>query len=507
MKEVHKFLKELGIPELDIVAEVIEKVLPKYMTDEEISNEIHKQDVSKIERAYKTDSSEKKNRLRKKLLETSFILARFQNGEKGYRKADQVYFETDKLNLYFSENDSYGFVDPGYPESVRILLEDLGTTSFVRIKRKEKNPGGHVVIRDYHGRHKRGINGFDPDIKVDGLENAIESPSVKKSAFIWNEIAVPHSDCVRGIVESSGRRTYEDSNKDEQVSKCGELLINTAWLPDSDRNLHKPSELTLDDLPESFTHDERLANQLGMKKNVEAKLAEEAGISRETLDRAKQIENAPPEVQQQIYSLLSGENKKKTQQQESISYPKALFETFSKPGKGEANDNGTGNRGFSPNPSRRREKTSEEIEAAIENEGAEERSLFAVQKKWNGKNDQVRVDFVEWYGGQCQICEQTFTQSNGEPYFEGLYLVSRTTAEWVDRAGNVLCLCPWHSAMFQFGTREVDEDIIQQVMRLKVKAEGGDGHPAIRMKLCGEPVEIEFAEKHLIDLQEMIKKS
>ena len=61
--------------------------------------------------------------------------------------------------------------------------------------------------------------------------------------------------------------------------------------------------------------------------------------------------------------------------------------------------------------------------------------------------------------------------------------------------------------MFQFGPKEVEGDIIQQVMRLKVEAEGGDGHPTIRMKLCGEPVEIEFAEKHLIDLQEMIKKS
>ena len=61
--------------------------------------------------------------------------------------------------------------------------------------------------------------------------------------------------------------------------------------------------------------------------------------------------------------------------------------------------------------------------------------------------------------------------------------------------------------MFQFGTKEVEEDILQQVMRLKVEAEGGDGPPRIRMKLCEDPVEIKFADKHLIDLQEMIKTS
>ncbi len=80
-----------------------------------------------------------------------------------------------------------------------------------------------------------------------------------------------------------------------------------------------------------------------------------------------------------------------------------------------------------------------------------------------------------------------------------------TTAEWLDRVGNVLCLCPWHSAMFQFGPKEIDEEIIQQVMHLKVQAEGGKDKPAIRMKLCGKLIEIEFAENHLIDLQEMIK--
>ena len=50
------------------------------------------------------------------------------------------------------------------------------------------------------------------------------------------------------------------------------------WLPDSDGNMHKPEELGLDDLPESFKRDEKLANELGMKKDVVAKLAEEVGV-------------------------------------------------------------------------------------------------------------------------------------------------------------------------------------------------------------------------------------
>ena len=280
-EEARKFLQELGVPELDIVEEVIEKILPKYMDDSvTVDPEENEHDLKTIERAYKTDSAEKKNRLRKELFETPFILSKFQNGERRYCRPNQVYFETYELSLYFSGNDLYGFVDLRYPESVRILLENLGVTNSVRIRKRGKDTRGHVVIANSRGRHVRGIDGFDPDIEVDGLENSIEHSSVEKSVFIWNEIATPHSDCVCGTVESSGRQTYENSWKNERVSEnFGRLLIDNAWLPNSDGHLHKPSELTLDDLPESFIRDEKLADQLEMKKNVVAKLLEEANIS------------------------------------------------------------------------------------------------------------------------------------------------------------------------------------------------------------------------------------
>ena len=506
-----KFLQELGIPDLDIVEEVIEKLLPKYLNGSvTVDLEKSEHDLMKINRAYETDSAEKKERLRSELMKTPFILVKLKNGEREYGKIGKVYFETDDLRLYFEGNKSGAFVDSKYSESAMELLRNLGVKEHLRVIQKEINSKGYVIIRAYHGNHVRGIDGFDPDIVVDGLENALESPSVEKSIFIWNKIAVPHSNYICGFVESSSRQTYEDSREKRHVSEnFGRLLIDNAWLPNPDGHLHKPGQLTLDDLPEPFVRDEILADRLGMKKNVVAKLAEEAGISEKVLNRAKQIEDATPEIQQQIDSLLQKGDQEKPQQQENIPYTKALAEAFLKPGKEKVDIDGTGgNGGSSPNPTRRREKISEDIADAIENEGEpDERFSLGLRKKWNGKNDQVRMDLAEWYDGRCQICENTFTQCNGDPYFEGLYLVSYTTAGWINRVGNVLCLCAWHGAMFQFGPKEVEEDIIQQILRLKVQQEGGDGNSSIRMKLCGEPVEIKFAEKHLIDLQEMVKKS
>jgi hypothetical protein len=123
------------------------------------------------------------------------------------------------------------------------------------------------------------------------------------------------------------------------------------------------------------------------------------------------------------------------------------------------------------------------------------------------KNDAVRVKLLAWYEGQCQICGRTFPQRNGEPYFEGLYLVPYTRAEWIDRPGNVLCLCPWHSAMFQFGSKQVDMDIPSHVLAFVPGAAGGNGQAAIDLTLCGTVERIRFHEDHFIELKVMIQQS
>ena len=42
---------------------------------------------------------------------------------------------------------------------------------------------------------------------------------------------------------------------------------------------------------------------------------------------------------------------------------------------------------------------------------------------------------------------------------------------------------------------------------LEQRGEGGDGTSAVRIKLCGKECKIRFKEKHLLDLQEMVKVS
>ena len=110
------------------------------------------------------------------------------------------------------------------------------------------------------------------------------------------------------------------------------------------------------------------------------------------------------------------------------------------------------------------------------------------------------------YGGKCQICDDTFPERDGKPFFVASYIVERQKPEGVDTSANALCLCPDHFAKFKHGAIEA-EDIPTQIKNFQTESEGGDRKPVLDIKLCGEKCEIRFKEKHLLDLQELIKVS
>jgi predicted restriction endonuclease len=125
---------------------------------------------------------------------------------------------------------------------------------------------------------------------------------------------------------------------------------------------------------------------------------------------------------------------------------------------------------------------------------------------WDRKDSAVRGFLQAEYLGHCQICGHTFPKTDGTPYFEGLYLVPRLQADWVDREGNVLCLCANCCAKLQFGAVEAD-GLVEQIMSHRGLNEGGSRPITVTITLLGEERKIEFTERHVIDLQEMLKAS
>lgn len=469
------FLKELGIPELDIVAEVREKLLPKYRNDPNISIDENKRDLKKIEKAYETDSQKKQSRLRDALLKTPFIFAdRPNEGGTPYRKPDEVYFGSDELRMYFSGSNSFSYVSLDHPQSA--LFKELGIKKTVRVFRKEKDLQDFVSIENSRGWHERGLDGFDPNIRVDGLEYALSVPTLEKSVFIWNHIAIPNVDCLRGTVETSRKQTYESSEKEERISsKFGRLLINEDWLPDSDGHMHKPSELTLDDLPESFVHNERLAQKLGMQKNAVKKLAEEVGVEPEDIEAIKQN---PEEFKQWRETVAK---------KASPAFPTSSVS----------------------DPVRREKKTSTQYDDAPQKEyEIRDRSVRPTRgsiqpKTWLREqytNDSEQVI--------CQICkdEMPFKKRNGEYYFEAVEALSKDHLP-KEHEAQFLALCPLCAAMYDEFVKQ-DDNAMEKFKEELIRSEDKSAADELTLPLClGEhDTSIRFVETHWKDMKTILRK-
>jgi len=242
--------------------------------------------------------------------------------------------------------------------------------------------------------------------------------------------------------------------------------------------------------PQEFTHGaEARADRSSVKKQegVEHPSAEPSETEKEG---AGNIQEEAPNMADQGLSILS--------------YPDVFRKALDKPSRFTSTEEDL-EYGIVSNPSRRRERTRNEIATALQSEPVrEDRYEFVRVGRWVAKNEATRVKLREWYGGKCQICGATFQKRNGDPYFEGLYIVSRTRANWIDRPGNVLCLCANCCAQFLYGSVEATSDIMERIKSLRTHHEGGEEMPSFQIALCGRLVNITLNEKHLIDMQQLL---
>ena len=492
-EEVRGFLRELGVQEWNIVDDVIEHILPKYeRNDSPISVAEHSADIEKIRRAYSTDSQTtqtNRTRLRDRLLETPFILTEKTHTEKAtYCEPNQLYFPSDELRLYFEDNDSCAFVNLDvYSPLVTELLKELGVADNVKVTTKEPNREGYVDISNSHGWHVRGLSGFDPYIEADGLEHGINAPTPEKSSYIWNEIARRYISCIIGTIETATKKTYENKEEQQMTSQFGELLIETAWLPDSAGNMHKPCELTLDDLPESFVRDASLAEQLGMKKDEEAELAEKVGIPVEWIEVLKEAPRevlSSPETLERIKELVGREDLVKRPVTNSRSREPEFPE--------------------SPvnNPDYRAAKIDEDLNdsPAVEFE-PRQRSV-----RLTAPREAARVWLMAEYTNNdeqmiCQICkkEMPFKKRDGEYYFESVEALNKEQYP-IEHETQFLALCPECAARYKEFIKKDEDAMRKMIDQLKVSE-----NMHISLRLGDLNTTLRFVEKHWRDIRQILK--
>lgn len=418
-KKVRQFLQKLDIPQWDIVDEVVKTTLPKYSQNPSaVSINEHMVDIEKIAKAYRTSGRSRKMALQIGLEATRFILTegtRDHNPE--YYKPKELYFPIGKLRLYFAGDSTYKFVSSEYHDKHIEMFRELRISDTIRITCKSK-PGTTDDIRlPKHGRYyRRGLKGFDPDIQVDGLKHALMNPSVEKSKIIWEHIVIPYSHCIKGKILRSSRQNFSVHAKmlkeNEETSDFGHLLRENAWLPDSDGSMHKPSELTLKELPEEFFPDERLADQLGMQKNAVAELAEEAGISVEIIETIRKN----PEECAEFFKELQA--KKVLSTPHTPSGPSVSAPSSGGSSQGETSHEET------DNSSGRHEGDGDSVDMLLPEEISETEGFYEGARKQISVNTYerdrtARDKCLQHYDTRCVVCGKDMSEIYG-PEAEGL---------------------------------------------------------------------------------------
>ena len=486
-EESRDFLENLGVPEWGIVEEVLEHVLPKYGCNlPTVSVKDHKTDFEKIERAFGNALGEKRIRLEKRLHETAFILAKnTPPGQSIYRKPDELYFESDVLRLYFEGNDSRAFVNlDEYPPSAPELFKELEVMDCIRVKMKKRKLDyeGHVVFAEYPPWHKRGLNGFDPTMHVDGLEHAIRNSNLKKSSFIWKKIARPHAVSIKGVIERATWKTFGNSGGPvPMTSSFGELLINIAWLPNSDGKMHRPCELTLDDLPESFQPDTNLAEQLGMKRDEVAELAEKAKIPVKVIEALKN-----PGILAKFEELLALEDGGGVDPTNPVpSNPKFPESPVINPDRRAAKfDEELGN-----SPS----KEYEERVRSVRVNPPREASRVRLKSEYTNDDEQMI----------CQICqkEMPFKKRDGEYYFEAVEALNEEHVA-KEHEAQFLALCPECAARYHEFIK-TDKNAMQEMIDQLMVSE----NLQIPMQLGENEANLRFVEKHWRDIKQILESA
>ena len=279
------FLEALNLTEPDLIAEVLQIVLPRYdgLDLATLDPARHDADLECVVRALDEAAAGRREELLEQVRRTAFLIG--ENAADGGPRLlppPALYQRSQQLEAYFDGNpdawfaaDRYG---PWLPQ-----LRGMGVRQAVEIRARTPNQLGYVMVTLEFGRNERGLDGFDPDAEIDGLDFALGHPAHARSEYIWNVLLVPNRQLVAGVVERSVLPSFSDTSQERVRSAIAVVADREAWLPARDGTFRRPAELSLDDLPPTYARDEGLAQALGMLQPVVGLAARRLGVPAEVL--------------------------------------------------------------------------------------------------------------------------------------------------------------------------------------------------------------------------------
>ena len=283
-----QFLAALHLAEPDVVAEVLQVVLPRYdgLDIAELDPARHAADLECVVRALDEVAGSmagRREELIERLHRTPFLIGEnAATGEQRLTPSPWLYQRSKELEVYFDGNPDVWFAGDRYGPWL-VQLREMGVRQAVEVRARTPNQLGYVIITVDFGRNERGLGGFDPDAEIDGLDFALRHPSHARSEYVWNVLLAPNRRLVAGVVERSVLASFGDSTQENTRSAIAAVAEREAWLPGRDGTFRRPAELSLDDLPPTYAREEGLAHALNMLQPVVTEAARQLGISPEVL--------------------------------------------------------------------------------------------------------------------------------------------------------------------------------------------------------------------------------
>ena len=280
-----RFLDALNLTEPDVVAEVLQVILPRYdgLDYAGLDPAQHEADLDCIMRALDGAAAGQQQRLLERLQETAFLIGEnAATGEQRLLPPARLYQRTKELEIYFDGNPDVWFAGDSYGPWLT-QLRGMGVRQAATVTARRPGPAGHVMIAVDFARNERGLDGFDPAADIDGLEFALHHPSHARSEHVWNALLTPNRQLIAGVVERSVLQSFADPSRENVRSAIGVAAEREAWLPGPDGTFRRQAELSLDDLPSTYARDETVAHALEMIQPVVAEAARQLGIPADVL--------------------------------------------------------------------------------------------------------------------------------------------------------------------------------------------------------------------------------
>jgi hypothetical protein len=279
------FLDALNLTEPDLIAEVLQIVLPRYVGLDlaKLDPARHDADLECVVRALDEAAAGRREELLGQVRQTAFLIGEnAAGGEPRLLPPPALYQRSQELEVYFDGNPDIWFAADRYGPWLA-QLRGMGVRQAVDVRAREPNQLGYVMVRLEFGRNERGLDGFDPDAEIEGLGFALRHPAHARSEFIWNALLVPNRRLVAGVVERSVLPSFSDVSQERVRSAIAAVADREAWLPGRDGTFRRPAELSLDDLPPTYERDDGLAQALGMLQPVVGLAARRLGVPAEVL--------------------------------------------------------------------------------------------------------------------------------------------------------------------------------------------------------------------------------